>query len=1363
MEKTIFTSPISTSSFARLHLVRIFIAALFVFTFASVQQTVSAQCSLACNGLTQISLDQNCRALVTAAMILNDTATQCPGAQYQVTVLRYKKPIPTSPVVTDAEIGQHVEVEIKDLISGNKCWGTLVVEDKLPPVIECRRDTIPCFAAATFTPYHYDACTWDTLILLDEIIQPLNCDPNYIKRVIKKYIARDAYNNTSAICTDTTLLERFDTSRVICPEDRSLATGRALNCKDLRYNRIPLDSKGHPHPSYTGVPLYHDTILRSPLVLDTIALWPVRDIYCNIAVTYEDIDLGRIGCVQKYMRMWSIREWWCSGERVRTCIQLIEIVDREAPYVHCPYPIDATTDGNYKCEGTVYLPPAVVFDSCGGPVRVDVVYPGGILKNQNGGTVKLPVGEHNIVYRAYDDCYNVDSCIVLVRVLDKTAPVAICDRETVVSLSVDGRAHVYAKTFDDGSYDDCHIDSMLVRRMNDGPCDNDRLADPFRPFVEFCCEDVGRSILVVFRVKDKSGNYNDCMVNIEVQDKLKPTCKAPVDLTVSCDYHFDINNLNVFGEIQTDSALIFNTRTIRFKKNCFSGVDTVFNIHDGFAHDNCNLSLSKWYVDNRTQCNVGTITRYWEVRDANGVDTCKQVITFFNYCPFRLNSDIIWPKDSTFNMCFDPNILTPERTGRPKAINEDKCDLLGYSWEDHVFRFVNGSDACYKIIRKWKAIDWCQFVYNSATRQYEYVTATHEQIIKVNNLVDPTITGVFTDTTFCTLDSCFNGPAVLTADLSDDCTPGSELAWEYLIDLDNNGIYDIVSSGIGNRINASGRYKLGNHTIKFVVEDKCGNKVARERRFSIINCKQPTPYCLNGVAIDLMPMDTNQDGVVDTAMIQVWASDLDRGSYQVCGNRIVLSFSKDTADKFRNYNCSHLGQQAVEIWVTDAVTGQQAFCRTFIEVQDNNKACQKGTLTSGNVSGLIIANTGNSQDPINKVEVELKGSNLPKYTTTKDGRYAFIDMKLNGATYTVAPFKNDDHGNGISTADIIKIQKHILGLEPLKDPYLFIAADVNNSKTVTSADIIELRKLILGQISKFSKNDSWAFVDKNYKFVESDEEVLNENFPRNYVINPFNQSMIIDFRGIKIGDLNGSVVASNASSTQSRSNDVLSLVTPERNYSTNEELTVPIQLSQAKAINGYQFTLQFDPTKLELVDVISGVSRFTKENMSLSRIEEGLLAISWNSNEITALQNYDNLFSLKFKALSKGQISTTLQLNSTITQAEAYNASLESMDIRLGYRNSQGSNDQNGLVLYQNQPNPFSDLTVIGFDMPRAAKATLTVYDLNSRTVLKSDIQAVKGYNSIQINHSQLGVTGVLYYQLDAEGYTATRRMVVIQ
>ena len=65
--------------------------------------------------------------------------------------------------------------------------------------------------------------------------------------------------------------------------------------------------------------------------------------------------------------------------------------------------------------------------------------------------------------------------------------------------------------------------------------------------------------------------------------------------------------------------------------------------------------------------------------------------------------------------------------------------------------------------------------------------------------------------------------------------------------------------------------------------------------------------------------------------------------------------------------------------------------------------------------------------------------------------------------------------------------------------------------------------------------------------------------------------------------------------------------------------------------------------------------------------------------------------------------------------------------------------------------------------MPKAAPASLTIYDLTSKVLYRTEINAAKGYNSIQINHAQLGVTGVLYYQLDAVGYTSTRRMVVIQ
>ena len=112
-----------------------------------------------------------------------------------------------------------------------------------------------------------------------------------------------------------------------------------------------------------------DTVSKSPVDVDTIKFRPVQDIYCNIGVTYEDIDLGIIGCVHKYMRAWTIREWWCNTEIVRSCPQLIEIVDREAPYVHAPYDFTTTTDGGYKCEATVTIPPAIVFDSCRSAIK----------------------------------------------------------------------------------------------------------------------------------------------------------------------------------------------------------------------------------------------------------------------------------------------------------------------------------------------------------------------------------------------------------------------------------------------------------------------------------------------------------------------------------------------------------------------------------------------------------------------------------------------------------------------------------------------------------------------------------------------------------------------------------------------------------------------------------------------------------------------------------------------------------------------------------------------------------------------------------------------------------------------------------
>ncbi len=1326
--------------------------------------TVNGQCYLACNRFVQVSLDQNCQALITPAMMLNDTATSCPSGNFRVTVLKHKKPIPTSPWVGKNEIGLTLQVEVTDLLSGNKCWGEILVEDKLAPTINCLTDTIPCYRAARWNVTGTDNCSDSVnIVRLDEIINPYNCHPRFVKQLIRRYRAWDSYGNSSAVCSDTTYLTRFDTSRVVCPKDWSLANNCPINCKDIEYRRIPLDRRGHPDPSYTGVPVLYDTVSMAPLRIDTIKLFPITDIYCNIGTTYEDLDLGTINCVRKIMRMWTIREWHCSTEIRRICIQIIEIVDREPPRVHCVYDFKTTTDGGYRCEATVNLPPATVFDSCQrNNVRVDVVYPGGILLNRNGGVVKLPVGVNRIVYRAYDNCYNVDSCVLHITVEDKTAPVAICDRETVVALSVYGTTHVYARTFDDGSYDDCHIDSMLVRRMdNGGPCQIKNTY--FKPYVEFCCADVGRNVTVIFRVKDKHGNFNDCMVFVEVQDKLKPRCTAPKNLTVSCDFHFDINNLSVFGVVQRDSALFNNKRTIRYKGYTV-GRDSVINFHDGFASDNCDFTITHSFVDRRTQCNVGDLVRTWVVADRNGSDTCRQTITFFNFCPFNLDS-IVWPRDTTLYGCLSLDRLTPEiLRSRPLYPGEDRCDLLGQSYQDHVFRIVNGADACYKIIRKWKVIDWCQFRY-LASGAVEYSQRTHEQIIKIHNTDDPVITANLRDTIFCTLDSCTTGPAVLTATGSDPCTPADELIWEFQIDYHRNGTIDFVRTGVGGQINASGRYPLGRHTIKYIFEDRCGNKTTRLRHFEIRNCKQPTPYCINGVAISLMPMDTDGDGRIDIGMIDVWASDVNQGSFGPCGNPVTFSFARDTNIKSLRFTCRELGQQVVEMWVTDRITGLQDHCKTFIDVQDNSRACQP---TAGGTMNGLVRNHHDNQ-AMSQVTVELYdnagGSRaMSAIVTQHDGRFAFSNMPYNNGNYSIRPTRNTDFLNGVSTSDIIRIQRHILAFEYILDPFKIIAADVNGDRQITSRDISELRRLILGQISSFSNNTSWRFIDVKYKFQNHGDEVLHEPYPQVCHIHPFNKDVVgIDFRGIKIGDVSGNASANLNGNLKSRSNAELSFVAVDKAFSLNEEVAIPFKVEQERAIAGFQFTLRFDPSKLEFSSIKPAMLLIGMENIGLQQADKGLISFSWNHNKAIQLAAEQPLFIIHFKALSKGQLSKYVSISSDITRAEAFDESLNELDVKLGFRSEDGQINKSGFVLYQNQPNPFSDFTTIGFELPAPSPAVLTVYDLNGKVILRRERDAAKGFNQFEINNLELGVAGVLYYQLDAAGYSATRRMVVIQ
>lgn len=89
-------------------------------------------------------------------------------------------------------------------------------------------------------------------------------------------------------------------------------------------------------------------------------------------------------------------------------------------------------------------------------------------------------------------------------------------------------------------------------------------------------------------------------------------------------------------------------------------------------------------------------------------------------------------------------------------------------------------------------------------------------------------------------------------------------------------------------------------------------------------------------------------------------------------------------------------------------------------------------------------------------------------------------------------------------------------------------------------------------------------------------------------------------------------------------------------------------------------------------------------------------------------------------------------------------------------------------VLYQNYPNPFNPTTTIRFDLPRAGKITLKIFNMNGesvRTLIQSQMQP--GSYTVQWDSKDDSgnsvASGLYFYQLSAEHFSATRKLLLLK
>ena len=83
--------------------------------------------------------------------------------------------------------------------------------------------------------------------------------------------------------------------------------------------------------------------------------------------------------------------------------------------------------------------------------------------------------------------------------------------------------------------------------------------------------------------------------------------------------------------------------------------------------------------------------------------------------------------------------------------------------------------------------------------------------------------------------------------------------------------------------------------------------------------------------------------------------------------------------------------------------------------------------------------------------------------------------------------------------------------------------------------------------------------------------------------------------------------------------------------------------------------------------------------------------------------------------------------------------------------------------LLQNYPNPFNPMTKIKFDIPKAFNTKLAVYDILGKEVAVLVNENLKA-GSYEVDFSAADFpSGAYFYRITAEGFTETKKMVLLK
>lgn len=303
-----------------------------------------------------------------------------------------------------------------------------------------------------------------------------------------------------------------------------------------------------------------------------------------------------------------------------------------------------------------------------------------------------------------------------------------------------------------------------------------------------------------------------------------------------------------------------------------------------------------------------------------------------------------------------------------------------------------------------------------------------------------------------------------------------------------------------------------------------------------------------------------------------------------------------------------------------------------------------------------------------------------------------------------------------------------------------------------------MRKLILGVYTEFPDNPSWRFINSAYEFQDSLNPWLQE-FEETYEILDLDRNMDIDFIGVKIGDVDNTAVTSSFQNTVNLKNSrwPLTIEVPSMQGGADAVVHIPVYGRNYEQIQGWQMTLAFNATDVEILSVESGALDINNSNYNIASQSEGWMTMSYGSDQLRDVTKDEPLFEIVVRAENDINVADLFEVKSSVTDAEAYRGDFEIVNIGLETRAVTESR------IVSVNPNPWLSRTKIEFHMPDAGSGRWEFYDVNGSLIYRKEDIYSGGQNVMSLTKEELGADGIIYIKLTTDYGVSQYKMIVVR